>query len=121
VWEDQSFKLRVSDQYIRSQAIIFRTREVITVKKDPIGNLKELVLNYTEVVFIPDVDHYRPVTGKKSGHCIFRGCTEPIAWEDAKGGNFLCEGHFRIMKQWVQEAREALVSGHNEKNRRDTV
>lgn len=90
------------------------------VNKDPIGHLKELILKYTEIRFNPDVEHYRPITGKKTGKCIFRGCTEPIAWEDARSGNFLCEGHLRIMKQWLQEAREALISPQ-ENNRNDTV
>ena len=40
---------------------------------------------------------------------MFRGCTEPIAWEDAGGGNFLCEGHYLTVRKWIDEARTGLL------------
>jgi hypothetical protein len=79
------------------------------MNQDPLGQLKALIEKYTEISFIPDIDHYRRITGPKPGRYIFKGCTEPIAWEDARERNFLCEGHFRVMLQWIQEARMDLI------------
>ena len=78
---------------------------------DPLAHLKALIEKYTIITFIPDIDAYRPLSGPKKGSCIFRGCPEPIAWEDARGGNFLCKGHYLTMKMWIDEARKALISG----------
>ena len=78
---------------------------------DPMAHLKALIAKYTVITFVPEIDAYRPLSGKKSGSCIFRECPEPIAWEDARGGNFLCKGHYITMKMWIDEARKALISG----------
>ncbi|MBP1929242.1 hypothetical protein J2741_001789 [Methanolinea mesophila] len=78
---------------------------------DPSGSLKALIEKYTVISFIPDIDHYRRIVVPKRGSCIFRGCREPIAWEDARGKNFLCENHFRVMQQWILEARKGLIPG----------
>lgn len=74
---------------------------------DPMLHLKNLIRHYTVISFVPDIDQYRRIQGMKNGNCIFRGCTEPIVWEDPEGKNFLCEGHFQIMKWWIYEARKA--------------
>jgi hypothetical protein len=79
--------------------------------RDPIGHLKAQIEKYTVTSGIPDIDHYRRITVLKPGQCIFRGCREPIAWEDPRGRNFLCEGHFRVMQQWVLEGRRGLIPG----------
>jgi len=78
---------------------------------DPISNLKALIEKYTIISFIPDIKGYRQIQGPRTGTCIFRGCTEPIAWEDARGGNFLCQGHYLVMNQWIDEARKGLITG----------
>ncbi|RPJ53293.1 MAG: hypothetical protein EHJ95_02515 [Methanobacteriota archaeon] len=78
---------------------------------DPLARLKDLIAEYTVITQIPDIDRYRRIAPGTTGACIFRGCTEPIAWEDARGGNFLCEGHYRIVKRWIYEARQGLVAG----------
>jgi hypothetical protein len=83
----------------------------MSISSDPISQLKALIGNYTVISFIPDIKGYRPLSGPKPGACIFRGCTEPIAWEDARGGNFLCQGHYRIMNRWIEEARRGLITG----------
>jgi hypothetical protein len=44
---------------------------------------------------------------------MFRGCTEPIAWEDATGANYLCQGHYLTLVSWVNEARSGYLSGGN--------
>jgi hypothetical protein len=79
--------------------------------ESPVGHLKALIERYTVINFIPDIDRYRRITIQKEGHCIFRGCTEPIAWEDARGRNFLCEGHYRTLRTWIEEARKGLLPG----------
>ena len=79
--------------------------------ENPLEHLKALIGRYTVIDFIPDIDRYRRITAPKEGHCIFRGCPEPIAWEDARGGNFLCEGHYQTMRTWIEEARKGLVPG----------
>jgi hypothetical protein len=78
---------------------------------DPMTQLKTLIEKYTVITFIPAIKNYRRISLPKAGSCIFRGCTEPIAWEDARGGNFLCEGHFRTMNLWIDEARRRLTGG----------
>ena len=78
---------------------------------DPISHLKMLIETYTIISYIPDIKGYRRIQGQKPGSCIFKGCTEPIAWEDARGGNFLCEGHYVIMNRWIDAARKGLISG----------
>ena len=79
--------------------------------RDPLGHLKALIEKYTVITNIPDIDHYRRIMAQKPGQCIFRGCREPIAWEDPRGRNFLCEGHFKAMQQWVLDARRGLMPG----------
>jgi hypothetical protein len=78
---------------------------------DPVSHLRALITRYTVISFVPDIDNYRRLTGRRDGSCIFRGCTEPVAWEDARGSNLLCEGHYLMMKRWIEEARMGLVSG----------
>jgi hypothetical protein len=78
---------------------------------DPLSHLRALIEKYTVVSTIPDIRGYRNIKGPRAGVCIFKGCTEPIAWEDARGGNFLCEGHYLLMTQWIDEARKGLISG----------
>jgi hypothetical protein len=73
--------------------------------------LKALIVQYTVLGTIPDIDRYRRITTPKEGRCVFRGCTEPIAWEDARGGNFLCEGHYEVMREWIRDARSGLLPG----------
>jgi len=77
----------------------------------PLDHLKALIGRYTVITSIPDIDRYRRITLPKEGRCIFRGCPEPIAWEDARGGNFLCEGHYQVMRRWIEEARRGLLPG----------
>jgi hypothetical protein len=79
--------------------------------KSPLEHLKALIEQYTVISFVPDIDRYRRITSPKEGRCIFRGCSEPIAWEDAGGGNFLCEGHYRTMRTWIEEARRGFIPG----------
>jgi hypothetical protein len=78
---------------------------------DSISHLKSLIEKYTVISYIPDINGYRPLSGQKNGSCIFLGCTEPIAWEDSRGDNFLCQGHYVIMNRWIEEARKGLISG----------
>lgn len=78
---------------------------------DPLAHLKSLFGKYTVISFIPDIDGYRRITSPKTGSCIFRGCTDAVAWEDARGENFLCEGHYQIMKWWIEETRRGLITG----------
>jgi len=79
------------------------------MQKDPFSLLKDLIEKYTAISFIPAIEHYRRKDGEKSGRCIFRDAREPIAREDARGGNFLCEGHYLTMKQWIEDARKGLI------------
>jgi len=79
--------------------------------ESPLDHLKALIGRYTVITFVPDIDRYRRIVTPKAGRCIFRGCPEPIAWEDAHGQNFLCEGHYRTMKTWIEEARRGLLPG----------
>ena len=79
--------------------------------ESPVEHLKALIAQYTVLTTIPDIDRYRRITSQKEGRCVFRGCTEPIAWEDARGGNFLCEGHYLVMRRWIEDARRGLVPG----------
>ena len=71
--------------------------------------LHQLLDRYTEFMSVPDIDRYRRIETPRSGRCMFRGCTEPIAWEDARSGDFLCEGHYLTVKKWVNEARTDLL------------
>jgi hypothetical protein len=80
----------------------------LPLPSESISHLKALIERYTVLTFIPDITTYRPLSGPKTGSCVFRGYTEPIAWEDARGGNFLCDGHYRIMNLWINEARKGL-------------
>ena len=77
----------------------------------PLEHLKSLIARYTVLTSIPDIDRYRRITTPKEGRCVFRGCTEPISWEDARGGNFLCEGHYTVMRRWIEDARKGLLPG----------
>jgi hypothetical protein len=79
--------------------------------ESPLEHLKALITQYTVLTTLPDMDRYRRITTPKEGRCIFRGCTEPIAWEDARGGNFLCEGHYEVMREWLTDARRGLLPG----------
>ncbi|HUK38384.1 MAG TPA: hypothetical protein VLV30_04635 [Methanomicrobiales archaeon] len=79
--------------------------------ENSLEHLKQLIARYTVITFIPDIDRYRRITTPKQGRCIFRGCPEPIAWEDARGENFLCEGHYQTMKGWIEDARLGLLPG----------
>ncbi|MDD1652920.1 MAG: hypothetical protein LUQ64_00085 [Methanomicrobiales archaeon] len=76
---------------------------------DPLTRLKEKIRKYTGRDTVPDIARYRRIRGVKAGRCIFTGCTEPIAWEDAQGGNFLCEGHYLTVRRWVEEARAGYL------------
>jgi len=78
---------------------------------DPLSHLRALIEQYTVISTIPDIRGYRMIRGQRSGSCIFRGCTEPIAWEDARGENFLCQGHYLLMNRWIDEARKGLITG----------
>jgi len=81
--------------------------------ENPLEHLKALIQQYTVLTTIPDIDRYRRITTPKVGRCVFRGCTEPIGWEDAQGGNFLCEGHYQVMRRWIEDARQGLLpDGH---------
>jgi len=80
------------------------------MSSDSLSHLKTLIEKYTVISFVPDIKGYRPLSGPKPGACIFKGCTEPITWEDARGGNFLCRGHYKLMKRWIEEARKGLIS-----------
>ena len=81
--------------------------------ENSLEHLKALIRRYTVISFVPDIDRYRRITTPRQGRCIFRGCPEPIAWEDARGENFLCEGHYRTMKMWIEEARRGLLPGEH--------
>ena len=81
--------------------------------ESPVEHLKALIQRFTVITTVPDIDGYRRISTPKGGQCIFRGCTEPIAWEDARGGNFLCEGHYRVMRAWIEEARRGLLPGEH--------
>jgi hypothetical protein len=81
------------------------------MSEDPISRLQTLITRYTVISRVPDIGSYRKIIGDKPGRCIFRGCNEPIAWEDRRGENFLCKGHYILMTQWIEEARKGLISG----------
>ena len=80
-----------------------------TKATDPQEILLELIKRYTILTSVPDIERYRRITTPREGHCVFRGCPEPIAWEDANGTNFLCEGHYRTIVQWVEETRREYL------------
>lgn len=105
------FRVRVTKSIIPADSILGVFPSYLFMKKDPFSHLKSLIEKYTTISFIPAIEHYQRIEGDKHGQCIFRGCTEPIAWEDARGGNFLCEGHYQTMKQWIEDARTGLISG----------
>jgi hypothetical protein len=71
--------------------------------------LHGLLKKYTLFTTVPDIDRYRRIGTSRLGTCMFRGCTEPVAWEDANGGNFLCEGHYLTVRKWIDEARADLL------------
>ncbi|MDD1707980.1 MAG: hypothetical protein LUQ33_02250 [Methanoregulaceae archaeon] len=79
------------------------------MSEDPIARLDDLITRYTVITGLPDIGSYRRISGTKPGRCIFRGCTEPIAWEDRRGQNYLCEGHYLLVLQWTEEARRGLT------------
>ena len=83
------------------------------MSEDSITRLHTLIMRYTVISWVPDIASYRRITGNKQGRCIFRGCSEPIVWEDRRGENFLCEGHYILMKQWIEEARKGLIPGRH--------
>lgn len=80
---------------------------------DPLSHLKDLIHEYTILGSVPDITRFHRITGQKPGNCLFRGCTEPIVWEDTRGEYFLCEGHYRILVQWITEAQTSLISGRS--------
>jgi hypothetical protein len=88
---------------------------------DPLFHLKDLIHKYTILSSVPDIARYRKITGPKSGNCLFRGCTEPVVWEDSRGEHFLCEGHYPIIVQWISEAQLGLISGRSSSLFRDTL
>jgi hypothetical protein len=79
------------------------------MSEDSIIRLHALITRYTVIPGVPDIGSYRRITGNKQGHCTFRGCSEPIAWEDTRGEKFLCEGHSILMLQWIMEARKGVI------------
>lgn len=81
------------------------------MQPNPIARLDDLIRKYTIFDRVPDIGQYRRITGEVKGSCSFRGCTEPIAWEGAGGGGFLCEGHYDMLKTWITEARRGLMGG----------
>lgn len=81
------------------------------MSEDPMTRLHALIAQYTVISTVPDIASYRRIPTMKPGHCIFKGCNEPIAWEDSRSGNFLCEGHYNLVKQWIEEARKGLIPG----------
>ena len=81
------------------------------MSEDFITRLHALITRYTVISGVPAIGSYRRITGNTQGRCIFRGCSEPIAWEDSRGKNFLCEGHYILMTQWIEEARKGLIPG----------
>ena len=83
------------------------------MSEDSITRLHALITRYTVISGVPDIGSYRRITGTKQGRCIFRGCSEPIAGEDSRGKNFLCEGHYIMMTQWTEEARKGLIPGRH--------
>jgi hypothetical protein len=82
---------------------------MVMAENDPFERLKSRILTYTGRSTIPDIARYRRIQGVREGRCIFIGCTEPIAWEDAGGGNFLCEGHYLTVHRWVEQARSGYL------------
>lgn len=83
------------------------------MRSDPSERLKRQLDQYTGFSSIPDIGSYHRIKGQKEGRCMFRGCTEPIAWEDAAGANYLCEGHYLTLVRWVEEARRGYLPGGN--------
>jgi hypothetical protein len=81
------------------------------MKSDPSEQLKRQLDRYTWFSSIPDIGSYHRLKVPMEGRCMFRGCTEPIAWEDAAEANYLCEGHYLTLARWVQEARSGYLSG----------
>jgi hypothetical protein len=79
---------------------------------DVYAQVRQMMLQYTGRAIVPDIQHYRRITTAKNGKCIFIGCTDPIAWEDTAGTNFLCEGHYRTVRKWVEDARIRLIEPH---------
>jgi len=77
--------------------------------ENSLEHLNRLLKKYTLFTSVPDIERYRRIAISKEGTCMFRGCTEPIAWEDARGGNYLCEGHYLTVRKWVDEARANLL------------
>ncbi len=64
-----------------------------------------LVRYYTDLPGVPNIDGFRRIKYQKHGRCAFRGCSEPIAWEDDEGKYFLCDGHYREIREWIESAR----------------
>jgi hypothetical protein len=76
------------------------------------AQVRQMMLQYTGRATVPDIQHYRRITTARKGKCIFIGCTDPIAWEDSAGTNYLCEGHYRTVRMWVEDARKRLIEPH---------
>ncbi len=64
-----------------------------------------LIIHYTSLPGVPDIDRYHRIREPRQGSCAFIGCSEPIAWEDNEGRNFLCDGHYLAIKEWIRSAR----------------
>ena len=73
--------------------------------------LHALLDRYTWYTTIPDIAGYKRIHHPVQAHCIFRGCTEPVKWVDARGEYFLCEGHYLTIRQWIGQARSGVSPG----------
>jgi hypothetical protein len=102
---------RIASHYYHPCRISLTLSGVTIMSEDPTARLHDLITRYTVITGLPAIGSYRRISGAKPGHCIFRGCSEPIAWEDGRGQNYLCEGHYLLVKQWTEEARKGLIPG----------
>lgn len=80
-----------------------------TTALDPYERLMELIHRYTMFTTLPELDRFRRIVSSDYGHCAFKGCTEPVVWEDSRGRFYLCEGHYRTLKSWIEEARKGYL------------
>ncbi|MDD1676749.1 MAG: hypothetical protein LUQ40_03325 [Methanomicrobiales archaeon] len=101
----------VQETFFKKASILPHRDNCMTT--DVLAQVRLLMLQYAGRAIVPDIQHYRRIIVPRKGKCMFIGCTEPIAWEDASGNNFLCEGHYRTVRKWVEGARNVLISGTN--------
>lgn len=80
-----------------------------TTSLDPYERLMELIHRYTTFTTLPDLDRFQRIVSSDNRHCAFKECTEPVVWEDNRGGFYLCEGHYRTLKSWIEEARKEYL------------